>query len=93
MKRDSGILKATEKLKAYVGFNSDDDGDGCEKVTEDTISRTKLDFNKVDNRIAGLKDKVYKKSDWLKILSDDDLENTSTTEMYASLRYGIPFEL
>lgn len=93
MKRDSRILKATEKLKAYAGFNSDDDGDECEKVTEDTISRTKLDFNKVDNRIAGLKDKVYKKSDWLKILSDDDLENTSTTEMYASLRYGIPFEL
>ncbi len=80
-------------MKAYTGFNSDDSEQESERVLEEIESQAKIDFNKVDKHIKGFGDKVYKKSDWLKILSNNDLDNTSTTEMYASLRYGIPFEL
>jgi len=39
------------------------------------------------------KAKVYTKSQWLKILKNNDLENTSVTELVHSLRHGIPDEL
>ena len=52
---------------------------------------SKVDKEDFDEDILDLKAKVYTRSDWIKILKNDDLENTSTTELYISLRHGIPF--
>ena len=37
--------------------------------------------------------KIYGVKEWRKILQNNDLENTSTSEFYFSLKYGIPNEL
>lgn len=52
-----------------------------------------LNTDTYNEEISDLKMKVYTKSDWVKILKNDDLENTSSTELFVSLRHGIPFEM
>ena len=46
-----------------------------------------------DEEISDLKLKVYSKSDWIKVLKNRDLENTPNTELFVSLRHGIPLEM
>lgn len=40
-----------------------------------------------------LEAKAWSYKQWQKVLKNDDLENTSTSEMLNSLRFGIPDEL
>ena len=81
------------KQKIGDSFLSDDGKEGFEDYF-DAVSETdllpKFEEEKSENNS---KTKAFSKSDWEKILDCDDLENTSTTEMLVSLKYGIPFEL
>ena len=87
---------AAESLKGYTGLDSEgSDAESAQKIkaVEEIKTPTRTKDQDFENSITDLKGKVYKKSDWIKILKNNDLENTSTTELYASLRQGIPFEL
>lgn len=95
-KKGNKFMIAAENLKGYTGLDSEgSDTESGKKIrsAEDLKTPTKSRNQNIENEIADLKGKVYKKSDWIKILKNNDLENTSTTELYASLRQGIPFEL
>lgn len=56
--------------------------------TDDSVNDDGLDAATEETRV-----KVYTKSQWLKILRNNDLDNTSVTELVQSLRHGIPEEL
>jgi len=56
--------------------------------TDDSINEDGMDAPTEEPRV-----KVYTKSQWLKILKNNDLDNTSVTELVQSLRHGIPEEL
>jgi len=59
------------------------------------VASTDVSINEdgMDTITEEAKAKVYTKSQWLKILKNNDLENTSVTELVHSLRHGIPDEL
>ena len=59
------------------------------------IASTDVSINEdgMDAITEEAKAKVYTKSQWLKILKNNDLDNTSATELVHSLRHGIPDEL
>lgn len=56
--------------------------------TDDSVEKE----NKI-NRDEDRGTETYTSTQWLKVLKNDDLENTSTCEIVQSLRYGIPEEL
>mmetsp|Transcript_21368 Transcript_21368/g.24832 ORF Transcript_21368/g.24832 Transcript_21368/m.24832 type:complete len:410 (+) Transcript_21368:41-1270(+) len=96
-KRGVKFVMSPDSLKGYTGLESDESDtekkNKKSKFADDLRTPTTLNDSDLENGISDMKGKVYKKSDWIKILKNNDLENTSTTELYASLRQGIPFEL
>lgn len=83
-------------LKAENGLSSDhSDADNTEiyQSPDDLESPSMIIREGFDEEISDLKAKVYTRRDWIKILKNNDLDNTSTTELYVSLRHGIPFQL
>ena len=49
--------------------------------------KTLPNFNKIGEI------KIYNEKEWEKIIENNDIENTSTSEIYNSIKYGIPDRL
>ena len=57
--------------------------------TDDSVNGEKTDkFMDNSNKI-----KTFTARQWLKVIKNNDLENTSVNELVQSLRYGVPDEL
>ena len=91
-----GLSPDEETLKQRIGTSFlSNDSRGDSSYYDELLGELRSPEGKSDTENLDVEGKVkyYTKSDWEKILEFDDLENTSTTEMLLSLRYGIPFEL
>ena len=92
-KKGAGLSLAAEKLKNYAGLGSDESDTETYDLSDGSETRLSTPKLVMEKKISGLKEIVYSKSDWIKIIKDNDLETTPHAEMYASLRHGIPSEL
>jgi len=92
IQKDYKLSILSDKLRTYAGFYSDESGDDLTNKKK-TTSKAKIDALKIDSQVSDLKDKIFKKPDWIKILENNDLESTPATELFTSLRYGAPTDL
>jgi len=92
LKKPNKLALAVQTLKQYAGFQTDaSDHEEADKI-EPQINSPAKQIEKAE--LSEQKSfKVYRKSDWINIIRNNDLENTSNMEMHASLRYGISNEL
>ena len=58
------------------------------KSTDISANEEEIDFINEDQNFTSMSE-----SEWLKILRNNDIENTSHAELEQSLRYGIPEDL
>lgn len=88
-----GTLKVSRKNRSLLAskFTSAEDSGkpfaGKIDSTDDSVNGDGMEL--IDN----MKHKVYSTGEWLKVLKNNDLDNTSITELIHSLRHGIPDEL
>lgn len=87
---------APDNLKGYTGLDSEESENEKLQKSQFYGDERKLDnsrTNDIEEEISDYKRKIFKKSDWIKIMKSNDPENVPSTKLYASLRYGIPFDL
>lgn len=88
-----GTLKVSRKyrsLQASKYTSAEESGKpfaGKIDSTDDSVNGDGMELH------DHMKHTVFSTSDWLKVLKNNDLDNTSVNELIHSLRHGIPDEL
>lgn len=93
---DLGSEKAKIMPKKFISYETSNLGRKNNKdllSTKHLVTDTSSNDDEFDIPISDLKMKVLTANQWIKILKNNDIENTSTTEMINSLRHGIPDDL